>query len=321
MSVDRARGALLGGAAGDALGAPYEFGPPLGPDVEVGMVGGGSLGRARGEWTDDTAMAVVIAQEAVSGSLLDADVQDRIVTRWAEWASTAQDVGNQTRAVLGSVPAGSGAGRAAVTGAAASALAASRALHERTGHTGGNGALMRTAPVALACLDDEDALVRAATEIGALTHWDPESGEACVLWCLAIRHAVLTGELDVRVGLPRLDAARREVWARRIEVAETSRPADFERNGWVVEALQAAWSAIAGTPVPPGDPGGRLAAALDNAVRGGRDTDTVAAIAGGLLGAAYGESAIPAEWLVLLHGWPGLHAADLRALADAITAR
>ena len=54
---------------------------------------------------------------------------------------------------------------------------------------------MRTAPVALAYLDDPDALVEAATALSALTHADPEAGEACALWCLAIRHAVLHGTL------------------------------------------------------------------------------------------------------------------------------
>ncbi len=60
---------------------------------------------------------------------------------------------------------------------------------------------MRTAPVALAYLDDEAALVEAARAVSELTHYDPEAGDACVLWCLAIRHAVLTGVLDARIGL------------------------------------------------------------------------------------------------------------------------
>jgi hypothetical protein len=58
-----------------------------------------------------------------------------------------------------------------------------------------------------------------------------------------------------------------------------------------------------------------LRLALDAAVRCGNDTDTVAAIAGGLLGAAYGASAVPAEWRRVLHGWPGLSTRDLVALA------
>lgn len=316
---DRAGGVLLATAAGDALGAGYEFGPPIPADVEVRMRGGGAFGWAPGEWTDDTAMAIVIAEVAARGVDLRTDqAQDAIVARWYEWSRTASDVGNQTRHVLGE------AGRDARGPGATVAREASMRLHEKTGRTAGNGSLMRTAPVALAYLDDEDALVQAARAIGALTHFDPEAGEACVLWCLAIRHAVLTGELDVRVGLPCLGAARAAIWAERVGYAEQHAPADFTRNGWVVEALQAAWSAIAGTPVPVDDPDARayrvdhLRLALEAAVRGGRDADTVAAIAGGLLGAAYGTSAVPAAWGRILHGWPALRSPDLVVLAHSI---
>src|SRR6185312_13260810 len=96
----------------------------------------------------------------------------------------------------------------------------------------------------------EDALVEAARLVSELTHYDPEAGDACVLWCLAIRHAVLTGELDVRIGLQHIVPERREVWAARIDAAEQSKPSEFHNNGWVVEALQGAWSAIKTTPVP-----------------------------------------------------------------------
>ena len=64
----------------------------------------------------------------------------------------------------------------------------SAALHKLTGRTAGNGSLMRTAPVALAYLDDEAALAEAARAVSELTHYDPEAGDACVLWCLAMRH-------------------------------------------------------------------------------------------------------------------------------------
>ena len=70
--LDRAVGVLLGTAAGDALGAPYEFGPPRGPELEVAMVGGGSFGWEPGEWTDDTSMAIAIAEVAATG----ADLRD-----------------------------------------------------------------------------------------------------------------------------------------------------------------------------------------------------------------------------------------------------
>jgi ADP-ribosyl-[dinitrogen reductase] hydrolase len=170
---------------------------------------------------------------------------------------------------------------------------------------------MRTAPVALAYLEDEDGLPEAARAISALTHYDPGAGNACVLWCCAIRHAVLTGDLDARIGLSRLDAEARKCWSALLDAAEQSRPADFTKNGWVVQALQGAWSAIATTPVPEEDPAAKvfradhLRLALEAAVRGGRDTDTVAAIATGPLGATYGASAVPAQWQRRLHGWPG----------------
>jgi ADP-ribosyl-[dinitrogen reductase] hydrolase len=95
----------------------------------------------------------------------------------------------------------------------------------------------------------------------------------------------------------------------------------------VVEALQGAWSAIATTPVPKEDPTAKafradhLRLALEAAVGGRRDTDTVAAIAGGLLGAVYGASAVPAQWR-WLHGWPGWktrHLIDIAAELPRIT--
>ena len=315
--LDRACGVLLGTAAGDALGAPYEFGPPRGPELEVAMVGGGSFGWEPGEWTDDSSMAIAIAQVAATGAdLRGEEALDAIVRRWHEWSQHAKDVGVQTRSVL------SQAGRHGIS--AQKARTESAALHKLTGRTAGNGSLMRTAPVALAYLDDKIALVEAARAVSELTHYDSEAGDACVLWCVAIRQAILTGLLDIRIGLQHIDADRRELWASRFDVAQASRPSDFTNNGWVVEALQAAWSAIATTPVPQDDPAAgifrvdHLRLALDAAVRGGNDTDTVAAIAGGLLGATYGGSAVPADWRRILHGWPGMQTRELVALATRI---
>jgi ADP-ribosylglycohydrolase len=309
--LDRAQGVLLGTAAGDALGAGYEFGPPLDDDAPVAMNGGGPFGWAPGEWTDDTSMALAIAEVAASGAdLRERGAQDAIVARWAGWATDAADVGSQTRQVLAGVSRASGA-----NGAAAAARAAARQLHEATGRSAGNGSLMRTAPVALAYLGDPGGLAGAAAALSALTHYDRQAGEACVLWCLAIRHAVLTGELDARAGLAGLPESRRGGWSGLLAGAERGRPRDFDQNGWVVHALQGAWSAI--TAARPGQPG-QLRHALEAAVRGGRDTDTVAAIAGGLAGAACGAGAVPAQWREKVHGWPGLRAAGLAELTAAI---
>jgi ADP-ribosylglycohydrolase len=261
------------------------------------------LGGAPGECTADTSRASATAEIAATGAdLRDAAAQDAVVARWLGWAQEAKDIGNQTRQVLfavGDQPT------------AAEAARVSRELHERTGHTAGNGSLMRTAPVALAYLDDEAALADAARQLSTLTHFDPEAGEACVLWSLAIRHAVLTGAADVRRGLQQLSPDRQRVWAERLDVAEHSTPADFTRNGWVVEALQAAWSSISTTTSTDAN---QVREALEAAVRGGRDTDTVAAITGGLIGAVHGASAVPSAWRRILHGWPGYAANDLISL-------
>jgi ADP-ribosyl-[dinitrogen reductase] hydrolase len=88
-----------------------------------------------------------------------------------------------------------------------------------------------------------------------------------------------------------------------------------------VEALQGAWSAIAHTRGQGAHAADHLRLALEASVRGGGDTDTVAAIAGGLLGAAYGAPAIPSDWRRLMHGWPGLRARDLVSLGVQIAAR
>jgi ADP-ribosyl-[dinitrogen reductase] hydrolase len=295
-------GALLGLAAGDALGAGYEFSTPE-ADTEIGMVGGGPFDWAPGEWTDDTQMALCIAEVAAAGPL---DV-DAVGRRFLDWyAGRPKDVGVQTSAVLG---AAAGDPRQ-LAGAAAKHLAA----NPRSG--AGNGSLMRTAPVALAHLGDDAGIVDAALAVSALTHGDRLAGEACVLWCIAIDRAVREGRLDgVDDGLAHLEPDRRLFWWERLREARTRPPGSFIPNGFVVTALQAAVAAIDQTPVPADDPPGHLAAALVAAVRIGHDTDTVAAIAGALLGARWGASAVPDDWRAVLHGWPGYRADDLVRLA------
>ncbi len=311
---DRITGVLVGTACGDALGAGYEFKPPLPPDAPVAMIGGGPYGFDPGEWTDDTSMAIAIAEVVRTGAdLNETGAQDQIVQRWLDWSQTAKDIGNQTRAVLDATR-----GRPSAKAARRHA----KAHHERTGRSGGNGSLMRTAPVALGYLHDPDGLAEAARSISSLTHYDSDAGDACVLWTIAIRHAILTGEFNVRVGLDWLPPVSRDRWAPLIDAAARRHPYDFEHNVWVVEALQAAWSAITTTPVPedaPGEgsyPAGHFQLALEAAVRAGNDTDTVAAIAGGLLGARWGVSAVPLAWQRDLHGWPGLRYPDLVELGQ-----
>ena len=170
--LDRAAGALVGAAAGDALGAPYEFSVPgPGADIEMHADHHWELG----EWTDDTAQAVGIAEVAATGSLDPVAVGQRFL----DWFhDRPKDVGISTSAVLRAAASADDLPRAAADYFAANPRGAA-----------GNGTLMRTSPVALACLGDDDAVAEHATRISLVTHGDPLAAEACVLWCVAIDRA------------------------------------------------------------------------------------------------------------------------------------
>ncbi|MFC5062869.1 ADP-ribosylglycohydrolase family protein [Actinomycetospora atypica] len=302
--TDRVVGTLQGGAVGDALGVPYEFGVRT-LDGEPEMVGGGLGDYAPGQWSDDTEMASVIAQVAATGADLRSDeALDAVADGFVGWYQQGPaDVGTQTASVL--------SGQQPGPGSADRLRRRALEVHRRTGRSGGNGSLMRTGPVALAHLGDPAAVAEAAEAVSALTHWDPEAGEACAIWCLAVEAAVVTGEGDVTARMHHLrdDSSRR--WIPRLEEAARLGPGAYaSSNGWVVAALQGAWAAVSGTA--------SAEEGLIAAVRGGGDTDTVAAIAGALLGARYGGVSLRAVWRDAIHGWPGLDGNDLAHLAATI---
>lgn len=238
--LDRACGAVLGSAVGDALGAPYEFDrAAIGSDGPQ-MIGGGLGPFAPGEWTDDTTMAWGILDVAARGlDLRSEEGLTAIAQNFRDWVdSGVKDIGTQTSGVLSR-------GGASPTGARLTEI--SRDFARNNSHSAGNGSLMRTAAVALPYLSDPLAVVDAARHVSTLTHADPRAQEACVLWSLAIRRAIVDGELDLRGGLAFLDGDAVAYWTERIDEAEQSDPNVFTPNGWVVSALQAAWSAIVHT--------------------------------------------------------------------------
>ena len=307
IQLDRAAGVLVASAAGDALGAAYEFGPRCAAgDVEMGR--GALTGRDAGSWTDDTDLSVCVAQAAAAGLPLDAraglDAVAGDLLRW--YGSGPPDIGNQTRGVLSAARA------------PADVPAAALDYQRAHPHAAGNGSLMRTGPVALAHLGDDEALATAARAVSSLTHPHPLAGDACVLWCAAIDRAVRSGTLEgPRAGVPLLPPERRAYWADVIDAAERVPVDELRDNGFVVTALQAAWRSIVATADGAGNGGAgngpaHLESALRAAVAIGGDTDTVAAIAGALLGARYGASAVPFAWRYRLGGWPeGLGHGDL----------
>jgi ADP-ribosylglycohydrolase len=139
-----------------------------------------------------------------------------------------------------------------------------------------------------------------------------------MIWSKAIRHAILFENFDgIQLAINDLPSFRQTFWNDLFDEADAAEDAaEFTNNGWVIHAIQAAYKAIMSTATETPE---HLVLGIEAAVRVGNDTDTVAAIAGGLLGARWGYSTIPNQWLEPLHGWPGYKASDLVDLADQIT--
>ncbi len=305
----RAAGAIMGAACGDALGAPYEFHPPANVTLngtEDDLVGGGDLNWEPGEWTDDTAMMIPELVRRASARNWNSN---EVVQAWRQWALKAKDAGNQTRAVLSML---------SPYATNEDAARAAQAHHEATGRSGGNGSLMRTAPWGIGwgiapsdLINPERALAYAlsAREQSSWTHFDPETGDACVLWSVMIHQAVTYGAANPDAALSHIPDERRETWRARLAEAASGRPQDFPKNGWVVHALQAAWSALHRGGIDVTDPSTatpqEFRLSLQEAINSGGDTDTVAAITGALAGALCGADAIPLGWQRRIHGWGG----------------
>ena len=263
--ADRAIGAMVGLAIGDAIGTTLEFTardtyPPL-----RGMVGGGPFSLQAGEWTDDTAMALALADSLLACSGLD---EADLMRRFADWHDN---------------------GAYSCTGSCfdiGTTIAAAMDRWRHTGdpvagssdpHTAGNGSLMRLAPVAVYFWRNRSALRDAATRQSCTTHAAPAAVRACSLFAEMLADAIVGHSLDVVL---MRDAARQ--WAGRQRES-------IRGSGYVVESLEAALWSVAST--------GSFAEAVLTAANLGEDADTTAAIAGQLAGAVYGFSAIPRHWL------------------------
>ncbi|MFJ4907157.1 ADP-ribosylglycohydrolase family protein [Streptomyces sp. NPDC093249] len=304
LSTDRAVGAVLGSAVGDALGAPFEFGAPGAfrerfPDGVGELCGGG--GWDPGEATDDTQMAVLVAESLLERGGLDLPDLFARFRRWA--AADPKDIGLLTEQVL----------------LREDPWDLASALHfQVNGRGAGNGALMRASTSAVCfAAHGRATTMDAGRRISALTHGDGAAWEGTAVLHELVRVSLL-GE-DPLAALPATLAevapAHRERWA--TVLAHDWHPdLATEFNGAVWPCLGSAVWALRTTA--------SLEEALVAAVDLGGDTDTVAAVTGTLAGAVYGASAIPARWTSSLHvplpGFDGrvLRADDLRALATAL---
>jgi ADP-ribosyl-[dinitrogen reductase] hydrolase len=275
---DRALGAMLGLAVGDAIGTTLEFAARDTKPRLTDMVGGGPFRLKPGEWTDDTAMALALADSLAAHPDLDErDLMQRFVEwyRRGSYSCTGKcfDIGITTRQALTRFEATSDP----VAGST-------------DPRSAGNGSLMRLAPVALRHWQDKAKLVDVAARQSRTTHAAPEAVEACVAFAELLADAI-AGEARSQVLAPRTERQGRvgEVLA---GSWRGKRRDEIRSSGYVIDSLEAALWCVGRTS--SFEEAVLLAANLAD------DADTVAAITGQLAGALYGAVAIPASWLEML---------------------
>ncbi|PDW04970.1 ADP-ribosylglycohydrolase family protein [Candidatus Viridilinea mediisalina] len=293
---DRARGALIGLAAGDALGTTLEFTGPLNPFMPqvTQIVGGGPFALPPGGWTDDTSMAICLAQSLVAmRDCVARDQMDRYLRWWQQGENSVLghcfDIGNTTRDALY---------RYQTTG--------DPMAGDPNPNTAGNGSLMRMVPVVLAASHEAQAIAWAALQ-SCTTHAAPAAVDACRFYARLIWRAMAGASKDALTD-PALGADL-DLMPLVASIAQGSyrqkQPPAIRGTGYVVDALEAAlWAFYTSESFVAG-------AIL--AVNLGQDADTTGAIYGQLAGAYYGLPAIPQDWQATV-----LWADTILALADAL---
>lgn len=276
-TLDRARGALLGLAIGDGLGTTLEFTRRNTQPLHTEMTGGGPFDLKPGQWTDDTAMALALADSLISYSGFDPhDLATQFVRWWQDGAysctGTCFDIGIATRAALA---------RFVHTGDPFAGSTDPR--------TAGNGSLMRLAPVAVFALHDADQAGQLARDQSRITHAAPQAVEACAFFVQLLRDAIL-GQPDVL--RPRAWSGDPAIAAIAVASWRQKSRGQIRSSGYVIDTLEAALWAVGTTT--------NFEDALILAVNLADDADTVGAVTGQLAGALYGASAIPERWLHLL---------------------
>ena len=273
---DRAMGAMLGLAVGDALGTTLEFHKRDKEPRIVDITGGGPFQLPPGCWTDDTAMALALADSLLAAESLDCrDLVDRFVAWWrnGEYSCTGDcfDIGITTRNALE---------RYRQTG---DPLAGST-----DPKTAGNGSLMRLAPVALRFWNDRDRLDHAAAQQSRTTHAADEAVDGCRAFAALLADAIS--------GRPRREVLAPRSFDGAPAIAEIVGGSwrgrarkDIRSSGYVVDTLEAAMWSVARTA--------DFRNAVVLAANLADDADTVAAVTGQLAGAIYGLSGIPTDWL------------------------
>lgn len=281
----RYQGALLGLAAGDALGTTVEFKPPGSFTPMTEMIGGGPFRLKKGEWTDDTSMALCLASSLIECRVLDAKDQMERYTRWRHEGYLSSngscfDIGITISEALN---------RFALTG---NPIAGSR-----DPQSAGNGSLMRLAPVPMFFASNPERAIQMSAESSRTTHGTRTCLDACRYFgglLVGALMGVTKPELLEQRYTPTGDLWNLDPLCPEIdEIASGSfkdkNPPDIIGSGYVVRSLEAAlWAFNKSSTFEEG---------CLLAVNLGDDADTTGAIYGQLAGAFYGVEHIPEQWL------------------------
>ncbi|KPF64272.1 ADP-ribosylglycohydrolase family protein [Porphyrobacter sp. AAP60] len=274
----RARGALLGLAIGDAVGTTLEFSMRDSTALLTDMIGGGPFNLPVGYWTDDTSMALALADSLIAHDGLNPnDLMQRFCLWWrdGEYSPTGDcfDIGHATSSALAQFE---------LTG---DPIAGSR--HPQSA---GNGSLMRLAPIAIrGAWRDPQAMRDEARLQSSTTHAASACLDSCEAWAVILRAVILGADIGDAIeqakSLDHPDPIGPIIagsWQ------EKSR-SEISSSGYVAHSLEAAlWCNARAT---------NFREIILLAANLGDDADTVAAIAGQLAGGRFGIDGIPYEWL------------------------
>jgi ADP-ribosyl-[dinitrogen reductase] hydrolase len=278
---DRYLGSLLGLACGDAVGTSVEFSRRGTFEPLTDMIGGGPFDLSAGKWTDDTSMALCLAESLLHCNGFDAKDQMSRYCNWWQWgylSSTDEcfDIGITVQQSL------------------------SRFLNTKdpfagstNPRTAGNGSLMRLAPVPLFFFPDRNAVIHFSGESSRTTHGAPEAVECCKLFGALLADAFAGKPKDELVQAADVPIIENKVLAIAAGSYLSKAQNEIRGTGYCVESLEAALWCFHHTD--------SFANAVLAAANLGDDADTTAAITGQIAGAYYGHAAIPADWLAKLH--------------------
>ncbi|RMH13535.1 MAG: ADP-ribosylglycohydrolase family protein [Gammaproteobacteria bacterium] len=285
LDRNRFRGCLAGLAVGDALGTTLEFKSPGTFDPIDGMVGGGPFNLDAGQWTDDTSMALCLAESLIHSYVFDpADQMDRYVRWWQDGhlSSTGNcfDIGNTTREALQVY--------------LDTKEPFSGPDHERSA---GNGSIMRLAPVPMFFAYDPRKAIYWVGESSKTTHRHTACIDAC-RYMGGIIYGTLNGHTKEQLLSPGYSPTE-DAWDTEPlmpEIAEVAagsflwkQPPDIKGSGYVVKSLEAALWAFHNSS------SFREGALL--AINLGDDADTTGAVYGQIAGGYYGIDGVPTEWV------------------------